>query len=118
MSLSAGHPGTSPVGDEHSRPVLPVALVFLNAEGRALAEARVAELEKLLSEDEGELDSILNLAEREWRSSYGMEHSPRCPVSVAEGARGCDCHVGALLALRDRRQIRKAALAGSQQEGE
>jgi len=85
---------------------------------REAAEARVAELEKLLSEDEGELDSILNLAEREWRSSYGMEHSPRCPVSVAEGARGCDCHVGALLALRDRRQIRKAALAGSQQEGE
>src|SRR5216684_4216258 len=28
---------------EHSRPVLPVALVFLNAEGRALAEARAAE---------------------------------------------------------------------------
>jgi hypothetical protein len=28
---------------EHSRPALPVALVFLNAEGRALAEARAAE---------------------------------------------------------------------------
>ena len=28
---------------EHSRPVLPVALVLLNAEGRALAEARAAE---------------------------------------------------------------------------